>query len=662
MSLNNKKDLNVRGNASYKVVDGITYFKLRSEFDGDYTKNCGLLGEEVDANFYFLRGYDIDTIDINDDRELIITRIDKDYSPIIINLDEALGRINFNFDKEDGVINVIYPDGDTQSIGGFLVEGKNVKISTDHSLDGDGTMFNPLRVAPVETTGTYAPVEEVFDITTTNKMPIGKGKGYRIVTREKIDNFGCLYPLSAVKKIQDKLEESGSQWRVPTKNDWDELLNAMEIESEYRNHNSLENKWLGKIAGSALKSSNLWENYETLPSETPVNGQNAVGMSILPLGIGADRNEIIDDVNSDIEGFKKLGGFWSNTKDNTGNAYVKIFSYGSAQVDQDTYGVGSRFSIRLVKDYNLSNFNDIELILGLPYTTSLVYSICDDVKYAKIWTTINVYDSSPALGGVRSSEWDSAEDFDKGIQTVYFVNEWNGFEWSKKLMKDGDSVVVKNYNGKQYHEWRLINENLEDTFEYLIVDFNKQFNDIRENLETEIQNRISADDNLIKNIQTESELRDSGDTILSEKINSTIENFNNIINREVHKLTNNFDKLNSELKNENILREETDNLLNEKILKEISDREKSNTEIRLALETEIEHRKTDDNNIIELLNKERTERQISDEKESETRHANDIVPGLYELNETMNIQTYGENNISIKLSDDFFNFGPILNE
>ena len=58
----NLTPLTSNNNATYKVVDGVTYFKLKSEFDGDYTKHCGLLGEEIDENFYFLRGYDIDSI------------------------------------------------------------------------------------------------------------------------------------------------------------------------------------------------------------------------------------------------------------------------------------------------------------------------------------------------------------------------------------------------------------------------------------------------------------------------------------------------------------------------------------------------------------------------------------------------------------------------
>ena len=624
---NNKQELLGRS-ATYKIINGVTYFKLRSDFEGDYTKNCGLLGEEIDGNFYFLRGYDIDSIYVTDKRELVINRVDKNYEPIKINLNEALGKDEFNFDKETGVITIIHPDGSEDKMDGFFVESQGVKIATDATLDGDGTLYNPLRVSVVDATGTYAPVEDFFNLTTTIKMPEGKYKGYRIVTKEKIDNFGCLYPLSAVKKIQDKLTETNSQWRVPSKEDWDELLNSLEIDSSFRNHDSLENKWLGKVAGAALKSVDLWDKYDTLPSEQPTNGQDIVELSILPLGIGPDRNEIIDESDYDIEGFGKLGGVWTNTVDKTGNAYVKIFGYNSAQVDQDTYGAGSKFSIRLVKDYDFNNYNEIETILGLPYPTSLVYGICDDVKYSKIWTKINVYDSSVGLGGVRSKEWDNIDDSEKNIKTVFFVNEWNGTEWSKKLMNDGDSLVIKKHGDILYHEWRLINGELVDTLEDVVNQFAEQLN--------------SYD--------------------------------------------NQIDSLENAIKDETKLREEQDVLLNTKIENETSERKSQDSFIRTAIETEKQNRISEDKRLDDIISKEidvRTqevgnlkneivieadERKNADMQEMEERKAADLIPGEYVLegtnNKTMTIPTFGENvaDVQIKLSDDFFNFGKIINE
>ena len=482
MALTEKQtSLMASNNANYKTVEGVTYFKLKSEFDGDYTKHCGLLGEEIDENFYFLRGYDIESITLDKDRNLIINRVDKDYAPLVVNIGEKLGQPSFKFNKETGTITVTYPDGTISTMEGFLVEGKDVRIATDSTFNGNGTMYNPLRLSPTETTGTFAPADEYFDLTEGAKMLEGKGRGYRVVTREKIDNFGCLYPFSAVKKIQDKLTETGSQWRVPSKKDWDELLNALEC-PEDRNHSAITCTWLGKVAGSGLKSANLWNEYQTLLTESPTNGQDVRGLTIYPVGITPDRNEILNDNDYDAEGFGQIAGMWTSTINNEGNAYAKIFGYNSAKVDQDTYGEGARMSIRLVKEYAFNNFNEIENILGFPYPTELVYGIHDDYSYAKIWTKINFYSDAEALNGIRSEEWSAVTDSDKGVKIVYFINEWDGTEWHKKPMENGDSVVIINREGKPYHEWRIIEGELIDTAEALAEEFDKDFAEVREDI------------------------------------------------------------------------------------------------------------------------------------------------------------------------------------
>ena len=697
---NNKQTLLKAKNALYKTVDGVTYFKLKSEFDGDYTKNCGLLGEEIDENFYFLRGYDIESIHVDKDRNLVINRVDKDYEPIKVNIGEDLGKDSFKFDKESGTIIVTYPDGTTAKMEGFLVEGKDIRIATDSTIDGDGTIFNPLRISPVDKTGTFAPADDFFDLTNNREMPVGKGKGYRIVTREKIDNFGCLYPLKAVNMIQKALTEDKSQWRVPTKEDWDELLNAMENNPQARNHDSLSNKWLGEVAGSALKSNNMWKGYETSIKEIPVEGQDVVGLTVYPLGIGPDRNEILNDSNADIEGFTKLSGMWTNTLDKTGNAYVKIFGYNSAQVDQDTYGDGARMSIRLVKDYSYSNYNEIESILGLPYPTQLVYSICDDMPYVKIWTKINVYDSSPALGGIRSNEWDVVTDSDRGVKIVYFINEWDGINWHKKVMTDGDSVVIKNYNEKPYHEWRIIGEELIDTVDSIMKEFEETLNELNSKLDEEIENRENGDKKLLEAIQNEIDIRSNVDKQLQNAISNeatlrsnvdkqlqeAIKNegvirkaqddlLHNAIKQEVNIRKEQDDLLYNAIKEEGDIRKEQDNLLHnaikeegeirkeqddkllEVIQKEVEIRENVDSQLRAAIKAEGDIRKNVDDQLLEAIR-----------NEGVIRKNNDITPGEYVLNgandKEMILPTNGENidDVKIKLSDDFFNFGPILNE
>ena len=683
MESNNKQTLLKAKGASYKTVDGVTYFKLKSEIDGDYTKNCGLLGEEIDENFYFLRGYDIETMYVDENRNLIINRVDKDYEPIKVKIGEDLGKDLFEFNKDTGTIIITYPDKTTAKLDGFLVEGKDIRIATDNTLQGDGTIFSPLKVSIVERTGTYAPADDYFDLTNPGPsnhekledITKGKNKGYRFVSKEKIDNFGCLYPLKTVNTIQAALTKAQSQWRVPTKQDWDELLNAMEVNEKAKNHDSYNNKWLGEVAGSALKSINLWKKYDNLPSEISTMGEDAVGISILPLGIGPDRNEILNDENSDIEGFTKLAGMWTNTMDETGNAYVKIFGYNSAQVDQDTYGNGARMSIRLVKDYAYSNYNEIETILGLPYPTVLVESKCDEIKYIKIWTKINVYDSSKALGGVRSKEWDIVSDSDKGVTIVYFINEWDGSKWHKRALKEGDSIVIKKYINKPYHEWRIINSELIDTLDHVMDAFDETLNNLN--------NRLDAHENAIKE---EIKIREENILELNKKIDSEVNKLQNsdaklkeALDLEHQNRVKEINRLDNSINSEALLREKQDNILNEKISKEIIDRENATNELRTALDIEIEHRKIEDEKIHNLINIERDERKLADEKETnerieadiierQTRIDNDITPGKYILNgandKKMILPTNGENvdDIEIKLSDDFFNFGPILNE
>ena len=139
-------------------------------------------------------------------------------------------------------------------------------------------------------------------------------------------------------------------------------------------------------------------------------------------------------------------------------------------------------SIRLLKDFTGDNFNEIENILGFPYPTELVYGIHNDCPYYKIWTKINLYSDAESLNGIRSEEWSAVTDSDKGVKIIYFINEWDGTEWHKKPMENGDSVVIIDREGKPYHEWRIIEGELIDTAEALVEEFEKDFAEVREDI------------------------------------------------------------------------------------------------------------------------------------------------------------------------------------
>ena len=446
---------------------GVTYYKLNPsiKFGGDVTKGCGLLGEDVDKNFYFLRGYDISGMTIDENRNLVITRLNPQYAPLVVSLSGESEDYEFEFDPEQGIITITYPDGTIKTLEGFYVEDKNAKVLTDHTLVGKGTLKDPLRISPTEKTGMMAPVDEYFDISADGVMPEGKFSGYRVVTKEKANVLGRLYPLDALDIISEKLERVGSEWRVPTKEDWDDLLNSLECE-EYRNHTaSGSNAYFGEIAGQCLKSEGtytheigdgdgLWKHCDVDPGEEPVDGQDAVGMKVLPLGRSSERNEVMQVEDEDIEGLGLFASFWTATKDGD-NGYMKTFSWMHRDVRQELRNKLVKASVRLVKEYKYGNYSEIENILGLNYTTTLVPTTHDDYEYLKVWTVNNFYDDDPILSGSTAEEWSAITETVGWEDYVYYVGEWRNGVWTKKPMRDGDSVVIKDKDGYKYYEWRV---------------------------------------------------------------------------------------------------------------------------------------------------------------------------------------------------------------
>jgi hypothetical protein len=375
-----------------------------------------------------------------------------------------------------------------------------------------------------------------------------------------------------------------------------------------------------------------------------------------------------------------------------------MFAYNTGKVDQDTYGEGARMSIRLVKDYAYSNYREIENILGFPYPTEMVYGPHEDNPYVKIWTKINLYSDADTLDGIRSEEWDVVTDSDRGVKVVYFINEWDGTEWHKKPLEDGDSVIIINYEDKPYHEWRIIDGELIDTAEALVEEFKKDFERVekhiselsattkelvdfsgwtvntinefsastKENIEridntlnTEINNREAGDKKLLEALQQEVEIRDSVDKQLKESI---------VAEGEQRKKSD--DEILSALQKEVELRKSVDDQLNTAITNEIEQRKKSDDEILSALQKEVEIRASVDSQLSDAIKNEGVIRKSVDDQllaaiknEGVVRKNNDIVPGTYEINGDNSIETvvptYSEevSDVKIKVSEDFFNFG-----
>lgn len=577
--------------AVMQTINGVTYFKLQSKYPGDYVKHCGLLANEIDQNFYFLRGYDIKDAEYVDN-DLVLTRVNGD------KLVAEMPKAHFELDKKSGKIIITFPDGTEEILDGFVLEGCDVRVATDYTLRGDGRICNPLRLSEVEKTGTYAPAKYFLDLTiSANTMPDGDnlGKGFRIVTKETIEPFGLLYNFEGVTAIQSALTAMNSPWRVPTRKDWGEMLNSAEYCDECRNHTSDSiNEWKGCVAGARAKSTTSWEDFDGDDDGNPTKGLDNLPMTgsdgtfhVIPVGYAeGSRGAITSDFNYDIEGLGKVASFWSNTatgskfKSAQPNIYTRTFSFDSTHVLEESSKPSSRLSLRLVRDFNLecTDFNEYTNILG--YNVPCVLISNPDTNYSQIWTSVNIGFTNPEFDGKRGKQWNKLVDEDREKQDLYFINEWNGAEWVKKQMRPGDSVVILDYDndpatsGDTYHEWRVYEVEdgvyeLIDTVDALKKEFSKEFDEINERIDdlesalsAETAERIAADeeineriDNVEEALSAETVERISEDTAIwsaltqeiadrieaDEEINDRIDEIESAITGEIERLDEKID-------------------------------------------------------------------------------------------------------------------------
>ena len=588
-----KEQLKPKKGVVVTEINGVKYFKLQSNYPGDYTKNCGLLGQEIDENFYFLRSNDIDNMSVNNGI-LTLTRVDGDTLTADISMPYT-----FKFDEKTGKLIITDGNGDVQVLEGFVVEGKDVRVASDATLNGDGTKGNPLRISELEKTGTYAPANEFLDMAVydyfelvcelldegtkvyhyekrnKNQVPedadvieysekptkdlnfksphwikvrkdinlpdaSNLGAGYRIVTRESKDNFGLLYNYDGVKKIQAALDATGSLWRVPTRKDWALMLNAAEYCEEDRNHDTkCVNEWTGKNAGARAKSTTLWRLSNKQEKGLPVAGEDSLPIAgtnkftVYPLGY-ADGGRGAEDEDFDLEAFTKKSSFWSITPENcngescSSNIFTRIFAYDTRKVLQESSKPNSRMSIRLVKDFESGHMdaNEIENILG--YDMPVVLITNDETGYSKLWTSINVGFSEEQYGGVSSKEWSAATGSERGHEIIYYINEWDGKEWHKKQMSEGDSIVLldggKDESGNTIynHEWRIYSGEtgpmLIDTAEAIKGEFQKEIDTINDRIDEEISARTEAIEDLQEQINEEVSARTAADEELHQRI------------------------------------------------------------------------------------------------------------------------------------------------
>ena len=229
-------------------MKGLYFYKLSSPYQEDVTKDCKLTINEIDHNFITLKNTDVKDIKFDEETGLLtlsqingdefVTKIDlshftKDFS---VEWDSEKSALIFHYDDKEVVIDELVSTIVDNSITNIVEEIISQTI-TDNTLIGVGVGQNPLGINPLEIPGTYKAVERLINKLDGEYLPNEEQlkKGDRFLSYEKLNLYGNLYNYDAVKKINEDLKNG---WRVPTKEDWDNMLNAIELCDFDKNHQS----------------------------------------------------------------------------------------------------------------------------------------------------------------------------------------------------------------------------------------------------------------------------------------------------------------------------------------------------------------------------------------------------------------------------------------
>ena len=513
------------------MAESLFFYKLISPYVDeqgkpvDVTKNCKLTINEIDSNFLTLKDYDIKTAEFvrgencetNSGDTLVITRNNGEKIIVPMNTelcknltydldvsaecgDESGTTLTINYKDDNGehsmtIENIITSDNLQDVIGSDIL----TKVISDNTLIGLGTMRSPLGIAGVEKTGMLAPAINALDLTDGKKLPKYGEKGERHVTREYVSDYGYLYNGAGVKKIQSMLDKAYVDneidkevddrkyyWRVPSKADWDKMLNSIEI-CRYRNHSSADcHRELGKLAGKFLKSNcgctggtypqsgctcsstkpfdgcvydggnnqgqsididdYVFDNTDTIPNDKKINptGIDRYGMKILPAGVSSFKNG-----TPRPSGFGEMSVFWTTShvyNDPGQDIYLKVFECDMAGVYQIAECPEPYYSVRLVKDYDGSNYREVEYIDGVLYKCVLF------PESGQIWLASN-FANTTGFVGYNEIDSDYPEpdyllpnngDGIEDRRIEMFINEFNGRYWEKKIMEEGTTIVLQN--------------------------------------------------------------------------------------------------------------------------------------------------------------------------------------------------------------------------
>jgi hypothetical protein len=324
---------------------------------------------------------------------------------------------------------------------------------------------------------------------------------------------------------------------------------------------------------------------DSTPEPKPLGdcgGIDDYGMRILPTGWADERGNLFYENDETV--------FWTTThvyNDETQDIYTKKFKWDVCGVIQEAFCPGDRYSVRLVKDYTGGNHFETETIDGDNYNT-ILFPECKAV-----WTASNfASDKYPHSQSTYSENM---------VRAAYFIYVWNGNEWEKRALSEGETVVIKEGNEHcQYNiEYRVYmadacNQELVNTDDTVVM---RVLDRVIPLIDEERERAISAETELAEAISAETEARIEADEVLQQEIEDEV-------NRAQQVEQELWDAINAEAE----AREEVDQQLWDAINQEASARTEVDNQLWDAIAQEAAAREEVDNQQWDAINAEASAR------------------------------------------------------
>ena len=366
---------------------------------------------------------------------------------------------------------------------------------------------------------------------------------------------------------------------------------------------------------------NKFNEYVTLETE-----QNISGAKTFEEDVTLNKNLNIDGNINPTDNTLNIDGTVKPTENNTYDLGSQTEQYKDLYLAGNLSNGNKSINIEYIADIDdVQALSDIGLKYKGDYVAESPYDIYDVVKYQNYYFLSLLKENTNEPSLENDINWKCLNRYSINSEKVKVVEEPNtkAYLVSDKTESDDFSELHKDYqvyseNGELYDKRGVVasKEYVNEQISTVTSDSQEVNAQLRSDLDEEIRNRETADNDIKASLEGEIAYREAGDSNLQQKLNEEIadrtsgdQTLTDALNQEITNRTEALEALEKKVNDE--IQVKLDEQAN-KLDKEIQDRADADTYLQTNIDNEISARETKDTELEEKINQEVTNRTDAD--------------------------------------------------